>query len=85
MQKKNSKKNDFENTLNELEQIVARLENDNLPLEQALSEFEKGINLAKEGQQRLQQAEQKVKILLDKSAVTELEDYHHVSEDNTVN
>ncbi|MBE2894136.1 exodeoxyribonuclease VII small subunit [Spirabiliibacterium falconis] len=66
---------DFESTLSELEAIVARLENGDLPLEKALMEFEKGVGLAQAGQQRLQQAQQQVKILLDKSAVAPLADF----------
>lgn len=54
----------FETALSELEQIVSRLETGELPLEDALNEFERGIQLARQGQQQLQQAEQRVQILL---------------------
>jgi exodeoxyribonuclease VII small subunit len=54
----------FENSLNELESIVTRLESGDLPLEDALNEFERGVQLARQGQQKLQQAEQRVQILL---------------------
>lgn len=54
----------FENSLQELEQIVARLESGELPLEDALNEFERGVQIAKQGQKVLQQAEQRVQILL---------------------
>ncbi|VAY02148.1 Exodeoxyribonuclease 7 small subunit [Arsenophonus endosymbiont of Aleurodicus dispersus] len=54
----------FETYLTELEQIVTRLESGELSLEKALSEFEHGIKLARQGQKTLQQAEQRVKILL---------------------
>ncbi|KLN96468.1 exodeoxyribonuclease VII small subunit [Moellerella wisconsensis] len=54
----------FENSLQELEQIVAKLESGELPLEDALNEFERGIQIAKQGQKVLQQAEQRVQILL---------------------
>lgn len=54
----------FESSLKELEQIVARLESGELALEEALSKFERGIQLARQGQQTLQQAEQRVQILL---------------------
>jgi len=56
--------NSFEHSLNELETIVARLESGELPLEDALNEFERGIQLARQSQQKLQQAEQRVQILL---------------------
>ncbi|WP_343554115.1 exodeoxyribonuclease VII small subunit [Pantoea sp.] len=54
----------FESALQQLEQIVSRLESGELPLEQALNEFERGVQLARTGQQTLQQAEQRVQILL---------------------
>lgn len=64
MPKKNEAPASFENALTELEQIVSRLENGDLPLEEALGEFERGVQLARQGQQKLQQAEQRVQILL---------------------
>ncbi len=54
----------FEASLQQLEQIVTRLESGDLPLEEALNEFERGVQLAKAGQQTLSQAEQRVQILL---------------------
>ena len=47
-----------------LPEIVSRLESGELPLEEALNEFERGVQLARTGQQTLQQAEQRVRILL---------------------
>ncbi len=64
MAKKNDAPASFETALSELEQIVTRLESGDLPLEEALSEFERGVQLARQGQTRLQQAEQRVQILL---------------------
>lgn len=66
---------DFETTLAQLDSIVARLESGDLPLETALKEFETGIILAKQGQERLTQAEQRIQILLQKSETAELADY----------
>lgn len=47
---------------------MTRLESGELPLEDALNEFERGVQLARQGQQKLQQAEQRVQILLNASA-----------------
>ncbi len=58
---------DFEKSLAELEQIVARMEAGDLSLEQSLQQFERGVALARECQQALQVAEQKVEILLKQS------------------
>ncbi|MDU8923935.1 exodeoxyribonuclease VII small subunit [Pasteurellaceae bacterium LIM206] len=66
---------DFEHTLSQLETIVVRLENGDLPLEEALQAFEEGVKLAKLGQERLRQAEQRIQILLQKSDSAELNDY----------
>ncbi len=54
----------FEEMLSELETIVNEMENGDLPLNKALEKFERGIALSRQGQQSLENAEQKVKILL---------------------
>jgi len=64
MPKKNALPTSFESALQELEQIVTRLESGDLPLDDALNEFERGVQLARQGQGKLQQAEQRVQILL---------------------
>jgi exodeoxyribonuclease VII small subunit len=64
MPKKKELPASFETALQELEQIVSRLESGALPLEEALNEFERGVQLARQGQVKLQQAEQRVQILL---------------------
>jgi len=64
MPKKNDAPASFETALTDLEQIVNRLESGSLPLEEALNEFERGVQLARQGQAKLQQAEQRVQILL---------------------
>ncbi|CAO97571.1 exodeoxyribonuclease VII small subunit [Erwinia tasmaniensis] len=70
MPKKTQQSVSFEASLQQLEQIVSRLESGDLALEEALNEFERGVQLARAGQQVLQQAEQRVQILLsdDKNA-----------------
>jgi exodeoxyribonuclease VII small subunit len=59
---------DFERALGELEATVDRLEHGDLSLEDALQQFERGVALARDCQAALKQAEQKVEILLQKSA-----------------
>ena len=54
----------LEDTLVELEQLVARLEEGELPLDKALKEFERGIQLTRQCQKVLKDAEQKIEILL---------------------
>ena len=55
---------DFERSLEQLEQLVERLEQGDLPLEEALAAFERGVKLTRECQTALRAAEQKVEILL---------------------
>ncbi len=55
---------DFERSLALLEELVQRLEQGDLPLEEALSTFERGVALTRECQTALQAAQQKVEILL---------------------
>jgi exodeoxyribonuclease VII small subunit len=62
-----SKTPDFEQALEELEAAVERLERGDLPLEDALKQFERGIALSRGCQTALKQAEQKVEILLKKT------------------
>ena len=66
---------DFESTLKELEAIVNHLEVGDLPLEEALNEFETAVKLVQQGQERLQNAEQRIQILLNKNEQADLVDY----------
>jgi exodeoxyribonuclease VII small subunit len=55
---------DFERSLAELEALVARLEQGDLPLDDALTSFERGVALTRQCQGALKAAQQKVEILL---------------------
>ncbi|MGT2907186.1 exodeoxyribonuclease VII small subunit [Streptococcus dentiloxodontae] len=52
-----SKKKTFEENLQDLEAIVAKLENGDVALEDAITEFQKGMALSKDLQKTLQEAE----------------------------
>jgi len=54
----------FEQSLAELEDIVAKLESGDLPLEDSLELFEKGIKLSRECRSRLTNAERRIEILI---------------------
>jgi len=54
----------FESSLSELEQIVSKLENGDLPLEASLELFENGIKLSRECRERLAKAERRIEILM---------------------
>ncbi len=59
-----AEKKTFEQSISELEEIVAKLEGGNVTLDESLELFEKGIKLSKGCQQMLDAAEKKVSILL---------------------
>ena len=53
----------FETTMEKITAIVTQLENQQLPLEDALKQFEKGTQMITQCQQGLQQAEQRIQLL----------------------
>uniref|UniRef100_A0A0Q9YMG3 Exodeoxyribonuclease 7 small subunit n=1 Tax=Candidatus Berkiella aquae TaxID=295108 RepID=A0A0Q9YMG3_9GAMM len=55
---------DFEGSIQKLESIVNKMETGELSLEDALTHFEQGIALAKQCQQALKEAEQRVQQLM---------------------
>lgn len=75
MATRKTKAHDFEQALGELESVVDQLENGELSLEQALKQFERGIELVRNCQSALQRAEQKVQILLEKTPQAAAEDF----------
>jgi exodeoxyribonuclease VII small subunit len=54
----------FESQLAALEKIVRELERGDLPLEESLRLFEQGVRLSRECQERLNQAERRIELLL---------------------
>ncbi len=67
MSKKQIEPPSFEESLDELEGLVERMESGELSLEESLSAFERGIALTLSCQKALQAAEQKVEILTAKN------------------
>ncbi len=63
---------DLESAMAELEAIVERMEHGELSLEQALKDFEQGVQLSRACHQALGEAEQKVRLLLEKNGLEEL-------------
>lgn len=57
---------DFEGALRELEALIKRMESGELPLEESLRQFERGMQLTRACQKALAEAEQKVKLLTQK-------------------
>ncbi len=66
----------FEEAMQELEQLVEQMERGELSLEESLKSFERGIKLTRTCQQALREAEQKVQILLEKNGQQSLEPFN---------
>ncbi|HOV58028.1 MAG TPA: exodeoxyribonuclease VII small subunit [Rhodanobacteraceae bacterium] len=64
---------DFEKSLDELEQLVGRMEQGELSLDDSLQSFERGVALYRRCQAALEQAELRVKLLLDPAAPEQAE------------
>ena len=71
--KSKSKLPDFEQSLTELEALVAKLEQGDVPLEEALKTFERGVALTRQCQSALRTAQQKVEVLLTKNGEETIE------------
>lgn len=61
------KRPDFERSLARLEEVVRRLESPQLSLDEAMKLFEEGVELSRECQKQLEEAEGRVEILLKKA------------------
>ena len=66
---------DFENALTTLEALVERMEKGEISLEDSLRDFERGIELTRACQKALQEAEQKVQLLMEKGGRLKLEPF----------
>lgn len=66
----------FEEAMDELEKLVEHMEHGDISLEESLKSFERGIKLTRTCQQALQDAEQKVQILLEKNGEQSLEPFN---------
>jgi exodeoxyribonuclease VII small subunit len=64
MADKNGSEKKFETALEELEQVVEQLESGDLSLEASLAAFEKGVGLVKFCNQKLNDVEKKIELLV---------------------
>ena len=56
--------NEFEEAFQQLEKIVQRLESEELPLDESLQLFEEGIRLSRFCNQKLEEVEKKIELIL---------------------
>jgi len=66
-----STNSDFETSLKRLEALVSQMEQGDMPIEEALKAFEEGIGLTRDCQAILDQAEQKVQVLVENRGTIE--------------
>ena len=66
------KKLSVEEQLKKIDEVIARLEKEDLPLEDALKAFEEGIGLVKETNETLTDAEKRLKMLTEEGTADEL-------------
>jgi exodeoxyribonuclease VII small subunit len=59
-----AKPNEFEKAFQDLEKIVQRLESEELPLDESLQLFEEGIRLSRFCNQKLEEVEKKIELIL---------------------
>ena len=65
----------FEQTLAQLEALVAQLESGDLPLDEALKTFEQGVRLTRECQAALSAAQQRVQLLLQRGETVVVQEF----------
>ena len=63
---------DFETAMTELDQIVRTLEQGDLPLEQSLAMFERGVRLSRYCHERLEDAEKRIEMLTDRGGLRDV-------------
>lgn len=68
-------KDNFEDTIKQLENIVNELENDELDLDTSVKKFEKGMELPKKCTKILEDAEKRISILINKDGELQEENF----------
>ena len=68
-------KKSFESQIENLEKIVAELENGELSLDESVSKFEEGIKISKECNKTLEEAEKEITILINNDGETKEEEF----------
>ena len=82
MKTKPHKLPDFEQSLSELEALVQKLEQGDVPLEDALKTFERGVALTRQCQTALRTAQQKVEVLLTRNGEETVENFDDEDDDD---
>jgi len=72
----------FEQSLEELEQLVEKMEAGDLSLEQSLTAYERGVVLYRQCQQALEQAQLRVRLVSDPAQPEKSEPFESTSNDD---
>ena len=81
MAREEEKEKRFEEALQELESVVERLESGELSLEESLAAFEEGVGLVKFCNQKLNEVEKKIELLVkDKQGNLQLQVLNNLAE-----
>lgn len=83
MTKKSSKNvvGGFEASLDKLEGLIEKLESEDISLEDSLKAFEEGVKLTQSAQKALGEAEQKIRVLVDKDGAPTEEGFEGTEEE----
>ena len=69
-------KENFEESMLKLEEIVKELENGNLNLDESVNKFEEGMKISKQCNKMLEEAEKKITVLLEKDGEIKEEEFN---------
>ena len=70
-----AKKQSYEENITQIDQILEKLESEELSLDDSISEYEKAIKLIKESEKLLEAGEGKVMKVLEKNGKVEMEEF----------
>lgn len=68
-----NKEKDFEELMKNLEEITAQLESENLTLDKSVELFEKGMKISKECNEKLENAEKRITMLINEETEEEVD------------
>lgn len=70
-----AKKQSYEENITQIDEILEKLESEELSLDDSISEYEKAIKLIKESEKLLEAGEGKVMKVLEKNGKVEIEEF----------
>ncbi len=70
-----AKKQNYEENITQIDEILEKLESEELSLDDSISEYEKAIKLIKESEKLLEAGEGKVMKVLEKNGKVEMEEF----------